>query len=133
MSYGFELDAAGLSEVDKIEQHFLCDPPPLSPTASCKDIKQGQKTPKMAGQTTSTPHLGQGKGNGTAFNNFGPVRGRISTPIEDSEQVALFSSTQSPVFPPLEDHAFDMFEGSADTSNLARKSSENKAHNTSKR
>ncbi|XP_068756266.1 DNA polymerase theta-like [Montipora capricornis] len=134
LSYGFELDAAGLSEVDKIEQHFLCDPPPLSPTASCKDVKQGQKqkTPKMAGQTTSTPHLGRGKGNGTAFNNFGPVRGRISTPIEDSEQVALFSSTQSPVFPPLEDHAFDMFEGSADTSNLARKSSENKAHNTSK-
>lgn len=138
MSYGFEFDAAGLSEVDKIEQNFLHDTTPLSPVACSAaplgNVSQEHEIPREAVQTTLTPHIGDGKGNGSAFSMFVHGRERISTPIEDSERVGLFSSTHSPVFSPVpRDSAFDAFDSSGNHLQTARKNSENQASNTSKR
>ena len=131
MSFGFELDAAGLSEVDKMEQHFY-DPAPKTPIAPPKDIIQGQATPQMAEQAFTT-HLNSSKRDGSVVNKFGCARERISTPIEDSEHVALFSSTHSPVFSPVTG-AFEKFENSNhDSSHAMRRSFENQAGHMSKR
>ena len=131
LSYGFEFDAAGLSEVDKIEQHFLHDPSIQSPVAPSKDGMKGHTTPQMPGQAF-TPHFSSDKRNGAVMNKFGCGRERISTPIEDSEHVALFSSTHSPVFSPV-GGVFRKFENSNDRSHAMRRSFETHAGNTSKR
>ena len=131
LSYGFEFDAAGLSEVDKIEQHFLHDPSTQSPVASSKDVVEGHTTPQMAWQAF-TPHVSSGKRSGAVVNKFDRARERISTPIEDSEHIALFSSTHSPVFSPV-GGVFQKFENSNDGSHAMRRSYETHAVNRSKR
>lgn len=138
MSYGFEFDAAGLSEVDKIEQNFLHDTTPLSPVACPAapfgNVTQEHETPRAAAQTTLTPRIGDGKGNGSAFSMFSHGRERISTPVEDSEHVGLFSSTHSPVFSPVaRNSASDAFDSDGNQLQTARKNSENQASNNSKR
>ena len=131
LSYGFEFDAAGLSEVDKIEQHFLHDPFTQSPVASSRDVVEGHTTPQMTRQAF-TPHVSSGKRSGAAVNKFDRARERISTPIEDSEHVALFSSTHSPMFSPV-GGVFQKFENSNDGSHAMRRSYETHAANRSKR
>jgi len=131
LSFGFEFDAAGLTEVDKIEQCFLHDPSLQSPLPPPKDVLQGHTTPQMAVQAC-TPHLGRGKQDRPLANKFGRARDRISTPIEDSEHVALFSSTHSPVFSPVAG-AFQKFENSNDRSPAMKRSFENQACGTNKR
>ena len=137
MSFGFEFDAAGLSEVDKIEQNFLRDTTPLSPVACTAapfgNVTQAHKIPQSATQTTLIPCIGDGKGNGSTFGKFGHARECISMPIEDSEYVGLFSATHSPVFSPVGGCAFDAFESNGNQLQTARKNSENQASNTSKR
>ena len=132
LSFGFEFDAAGLSEVDKMEQLHLCPNPALqSPvTVPPKDAAEGNITPKML--QAFTPHINSGKTNGSALNKFGRARERISTPIEDSEHVALFLSTHSPVFSPVTG-AFEKFENSNDKSQALRRSLVNQAAHDSKR
>ena len=131
MSFGFEFDAADLSQVDKmVEQHFHCDPSPQSPLTSSKDTLQGNVTPKLAGQPF-TPQLGSDKRSGSVINKFGGARERISTPIEDSEHMALFSSTHSPVFSPVTG-AFQQFENSHNRSQAIRRSFENPAGHASR-
>ena len=126
LSFGFEFDAAGLSEVDKMEQLHLCHNPALqSPvTVPPKDAAEGNITPKMTLQAF-TPHINSG-------NKFERARERISTPIEDSEHVALFLSTHSPVFSPVTG-AFEKFENSNDKSQALRRSLVNQAAHDSKR
>ena len=133
LSFGFEFDAAGLSEVDKMEQLHLCHNPALqSPvTVPPKDAAEGNITPKMTLQAF-TPHINSSKMNGSALNKFGRARERISTPIEDSEHVALFLPTHSPVFSPVTG-AFQKFENSNDRSQALRRSLVNQAAHDSKR
>ena len=112
ISFGFEFDAADLSQFDKIvEKHIQRDPAPQSPLAvPSKDASQGNVTPQGTGQAL-TPQLGNRKRSGFVVNKFGCTRERISTPIEDSEHMPLFSSTHSPVFSPVTG-AFQQFENS---------------------
>ncbi|XP_015756078.1 PREDICTED: DNA polymerase theta-like [Acropora digitifera] len=137
LSYGFEFDAAGLSEVDKIEQNFVHDTTPLSPVACPAapfgNVTQEHEKPRVAAQAPITPRIGDGKGNGSAFSMFGHCRERISTPVEDSEHVGLFSSTHSPVFSPVaRNSASDAFDSDGNQLQTARKNSENQASNNSK-
>ena len=109
LSFGFEFDAADFSEVDKmVEQHLHYDHVPWSPLTSSNDVFKGNVTPtlQVAGPLTNN------KKSGSATNKFGRVRERISTPIEDSERMALFSSAHSPVFSPVTG-AFQQFEEAA--------------------
>lgn len=130
MSFGFEFDAAGLSEVDKMEQLHLCHNPALQSPVTVP-AAEGNITPKMTLQAF-TPHINSSKTNGSALNKFGRARERISTPIEDSEHVALFLSTHSPVFSPVTG-AFEKFENSNDRSQALRRSLVNQAAHDSKR
>jgi len=121
LSFGFEFDAA---EVDKIvEQQLHCDPVPQSPLKSLNDAFKGNVTPKLAGQVF-TPLSTTNRKSRSATNKFGRTRERISTPIEDSENMALFSSAHSPVFSPVTG-AFPQFENSAVRSQARRRSFEN--------
>lgn len=131
LSFGFEFDAADFSEVDKIvEQHLLCDPVPQSLLTSSNDVLKGNVTPKLAGQAF-TPPFTINRNSGSVANKFGHTRERISTPIEDSEHMALFSSTHSPVFSPVTG-AFQQFENSTDRSQARRRSFENPSNHPSK-
>lgn len=109
MSFGFEFDAADLSQFDKIvEQHIQCSPVPRSPfTIPSKDTMQGKFTPRGT-MHFSTPQLGSGKRNESDGKWFGPTRERISTPIEDLEHMPRFSFAHSPVFSPVRG-SFDDF------------------------
>lgn len=131
MSFGFEFDAADFSEVDKIvEQHLHCEPVAQSPVKSSDDVFQGNVTPKLDGQVFTPPFTTNSKSR-SVTNKFGRVRERISTPIEDSENVVLFSSAHSPVFSPVTG-AFQLFENSAVESQAGRRSLENPSHYPSK-
>lgn len=112
LSFGFEFDAADFSEVDKIvEQHLHCEPAPQSPLKSSDDVFKGNVTPKL-GEKVFTPPFAANSKSRSVTNKFGRIRERISTPIEDSENVVLFSSAHSPVFSPVTG-AFQQFENSA--------------------
>ena len=130
MSFGFEFDAADISEVDKIvKQHLHCDPVPQSPPKSSDDVFKGNVTPKLAGQVF-TPPFSTNRKSRSVTNKFGHARERISTPIEDSENMALFSSVHSPVFSPVTG-AFQHFENSAVESQARRRSFENPSRHPS--
>ncbi|XP_078375483.1 DNA polymerase theta-like isoform X1 [Oculina patagonica] len=123
-SFGFEFDAAALSEVDKMdEQHLLCDNVPQSPLTSSNGALKENVTPKLAAQAFITPSSSTRRSE-SVVNKFGRARERISTPIEDSEHMALFSSTHSPMFSPVTG-AFQQFENSTDRSQARRRSFEN--------
>lgn len=131
LSFGFEFDAADFSEVDKIvNQHLHCDPVPQSPLKSSNGVFKGNVTPKPAGLVFTPPSTTNGK-SGSVPNKFGRARERISTPIEDSENMALFSSAHSPVFSPVTG-AFQQFENSAVGSQVSRRSFENPSGHSSK-
>ena len=131
LSFGFEFDAADFSEVDKIvEEHLHCEPVPQSPLKSSDDILKGNITPKLAGQVFTPPFTTNSKSR-SVTNKFGRARERISTPIEDSENVVLFSSAHSPVFSPVAG-AFQQFEDSAVECQAVRRSLENPSHYPSK-
>lgn len=129
-SFGFEFNAADLSEMDKVEQHH-CDTVSQSPATSSKDAVKGNVTPKLAAQATTTPFNSKRRSE-SVVNKFCRARERISTPIEDSEHMALFSSTHSPVFSPVTG-AFQQFENSADRSQARRGSLENSTGHANKR
>ena len=124
LSFGFEFDAADFSEVDKIVQrHLHCDPVPHSPLTSSNDVFKGNVTPKVADQAF-TPPFTTNRESGSLTNKFSRARERISTPIEDSEHMALFSSAHSPVFSPVTG-TFQLFENSAGRFEAGRRSFEN--------
>ena len=121
LSFGFEFDPA---EIDKmVEQQLHCDPVPQSPLKSSNDVFKGNVTPKLAGQVF-TPLSASNRKSRSVTNKFGRTRERISTPIEDSENMALFSSAHSPVFSPVTG-AFQQFENSAVESQVRKRSFEN--------
>lgn len=131
MSFGFEFDAADFSEVDKIvDQHLHCEPVPQSPLKSSDDVFKGNVTPKLAEQVFTPPFTTNNQSR-SVTNKFGRARERISTPIEDSENVALFSSAHSPVFSPVAG-GFQQFENSAVESQAGRRRLENPSRYPSK-
>lgn len=112
------------------EQH-LCDNVPQSPLTSSNGALKENVTPKLAGQAFTTP-FNSNRRSESVVNKFGRARERISTPIEDSEHVALFSSTHSPVFSPVTG-AFQQFENSTDRSQARMRSFENGTGHANKR
>ena len=114
-----------------MDKQHLCDTVPQSPITSSKDPLKGNVTPKMAGQAYTTPSSNN-RQSASVANKFGRVRERISTPIEDSEHMALFSSTHSPVFSPVTG-TFQKFENSTDRYQNGRRSFENATGHEDKR
>ena len=103
---------------------------PQSPLKSSDDVFKGNVTPKLAGQVFTPPFTTNSQSR-SVTNKFGRARERISTPIEDSENVALFSSAHSPVFSPVAGD-FQQFENSAVESQAGRRGLENPSRSPSK-
>ena len=98
LSFGFEFDSALLSELE-----LLQEPVPNASKTTPRDRFRGQSTIHHQRPAACTPSFGgHGNSDSSLAQRFGQhTRERISTPIEDTEHVLLFSSAHSPVFSPV--------------------------------
>lgn len=113
MSFGFEFDAAGLSEVDKMEKHFLDEPAPQSPLRPPKDAIQNHTTPKMAVQAFILHHQSP----------LPPAKDEVQNYTSPKMAVEAFTSHhQSPHLPPkdvAQGHTTPNMAGQAFTPHLS--------------
>ena len=110
LSFGFDFDAAALSEMEKMEKSLLCEPH----VSAAESVTLSPVCRLNSEHNTSTPQLHSGI---CLFLNVSPTgalpvavkdaapkfkcRERISTPIEDINHVLVSPSAESPAFSPV--------------------------------
>ena len=109
LSFGFEFDAAALSQMDKMERSLFYKPPNTGRNQTTTPINNLQKhtnpcTPATHEGGKSCSSVGptavlNSSGKGRA--SQGPGRGRISTPKDDSTHVLVSPSVQVPMLSPV--------------------------------